>query len=558
MIGIAGFLLTLIITSGCIAFAGNTPELKPVSDEYTREMQAALYPMIYQITDEMDDACRLVMDTARELDGKEATDPDVQLALLKLRRDIPFSFEAGLFDANDTLIASTEDLGATMEIGAGKATHHYTEEDFKAAGSRCIVSGYTTLLHGDNGFTFTSAVYDDEGKYNGNLRVGIDTWALFAGFNEYLRNEYGYTIWVTQENGLVIYDSDAQEIGKSLTSATLYQIPSLQDAVNKILKDPSGNASYFFLDPTWENYVQTNTVWGTVNPGYGMTWRIVLTDNVPEKISETPDEMPTPEELKAFVEKAYVYAQLEGKEKALAAFNDPHGQFIDGDLYIFAYDMNGVTMSLPYQRGILGTSRWFLEDPYGVKIVQRMVSRAEQGGGYLCYIYTNPDHNYANEYKLSYVMPVDDTWFIGTGAYIQNSPLSNYEYIDWKLREDLTYQVREMQYIAKTDGIASLVAMIKDQKSELQIDGLYPFAVTENGTILACSLTPWLADTNQLGRTTALGVSIYRELISTARAGGGVLYCLNGDPESSDAQYMLIYVEPADDSVCVGSMILIR
>ena len=557
MIGITGILLTLIITSGCIAFAGDTPELKPVSDEETREMQAALYPMIYRIADEMDDACRLVMDTARELDGKAADDPAVQLALLKLRRDIPFSFEAGLFDADDTLIASTEDLGATMEIGSGKATHHYTEEDFKAAGSRCIVSGHSTLLHGDKGFTFTAPVYDANGKYNGNLRVGIDTWALFSGINEYLRNEYGYTIWVAQENGLVIYDSDAQEIGENLISDTLYQIPSLQDAVKKILKDQSGNASYFFFDPTWVNYVQTNTVWGTVSPGYGMTWRIVLTDNVPEKTAETTEAMPTPEELKAFVEKANVYAQLEGKEKALAAFNDPRGEFAEGELYIFAYDMDGVTLALPYQPGLIGTSRWFLEDPYGVKILQRMISRAEQGGGYLCYIYTNPDHNYANEYKLSYVMPVDDTWFIGTGAYIQNSPLSNYEYIDWKLREDLTYQVRDMQYIAKTDGIPSMVAMIKDPKSELQIEGLYPFAVTEDGMILACSLNPWLTDTNQLGRTTTLGVSIYREIISTARAGRGVFYCLNGDPEGSDAEYMLIYVEPADESVCVGSMLLI-
>ncbi len=557
MIGVAGILLILIITSGCIAFAGNTPELQPVSDEQTREMQAALYPVIYLITDEMDDACSLVMKTARELDGKEATDPDVRLALVKLRRDIPSSFEAGLFDADDTLISSTEDLGATMEIGSGKATHHYTEEDFKAVGSRCIVSGYTTLLHGDNGFTFTAAVYDDDGKYNGNLRVGIDTLALFAGINEYLRNEYGYTIWVTQENGLVIYDQDSQEIGENLISDTLYQIPSLQSAVKKILADPLGNASYFFHDPTWVNFVQTNTVWGTVSPGYGMTWKIVLSDNIPEKTSGDPEEMRTPEELKAFVEEAYVYAQKEGKEKALAAFNDPRGEFSDGELYIFAYDMDGVTMALPYQPGLIGTSRWFIEDPSGVKIMQRMVSRAQQGGGYLCYLYPNPDHNYAQEYKLSYLMPVDDTWFIGAGSYIQNSPLSNSEYIDWQAREDLTYQVRNMQYIAATEGIPSLTAMIKDPTSSLQIDGLYPFAVAENGTVLACSLKPWLDGTNQLGRTTALGVSLFREMISTAREGGGVFYCLDGDPGSSDAQYMLIYVEPADASVCVGSMLII-
>ncbi len=112
----------------------------------------------------------------------------------------------------DILIASTEDLGKTMEIGFSKATTHYTEEDFKATGSQCIVSGYSALLNGDNGVTITTAVYDTEGNYNGTLRIGIDTWDLFSGINEYLRNEYGYTIWVTQDNGLQIYDQDTSDV----------------------------------------------------------------------------------------------------------------------------------------------------------------------------------------------------------------------------------------------------------------------------------------------------------------------------------------------------------
>ena len=135
-IGVIGILLLLIFTSGCIISAQNTTQLEPVPAEQINSMDAALYPLTYLIAKDMEQACCLVGKTARELDGVPTDDPAVELTLLKLRRDIPFSFEAGLFDKNDTLIASTEDRGKTMEIGVGKATHHYTEEELKAAGPR--------------------------------------------------------------------------------------------------------------------------------------------------------------------------------------------------------------------------------------------------------------------------------------------------------------------------------------------------------------------------------------------------------------------------------------
>ena len=557
IISIIGILLLLVFTSGCIAFAENATELEPVSAEHINDMYAALDPLIYLITDEMNEACCLVWKTARELDGVPFDDPSAELALLKLKRDIPFSFEAGLFDTNDILVASTEDLSQTMEIGVSKATTHYTEEDFQAAGCQCIVSGYSRLLFEDSGVTITTPVYDLEGNFNGTLRVGINTMYLFSGLNEYLRNEYGYTLWVSQDNGLVIYDQDTEEIGLNLITDELYVIPSLQTAVKNILEDQSGTVSYLFYDATWVDLVQTNTVWNTVYPGYGMEWRMVLSDNVPETTSRENTQNTTTEELKAFVEKAYVYAQKVGREQALAAFNDPNGDFVDGELYIFAYDMDGEILALPHQPGLIGKNRWFREDPCGIKIMQRVIARAQQGGGYVYYMTPNPDHNYAEEFKLSYVMQVDNSWLIGSGIYIQDNPLSQSQYISWKERDDLTYQVRNMQYLAAAEGISSVVEMIKDPTSELQINGLYPFAVTENGTDLADALNPELAGTNQLGMTNSLGMSIAREVISLAQAGGGYMYCLWEIPPTNEEHYVLIYVEPADAATYVGSLMIL-
>ena len=554
--GIISILLILIITSGCISPTENIDGLEPVSAEHIDSMYAGLYPSIYILSDAMNKACCLTWNTARELDGVPIDDPAVELALFKLKRDIPYSFEAGLFDINETLLASTEDLKKTMENGFSKATYHYTEEDFKAAGSQCIVSGWSTLCAGDKGVLFTTAVYDAEGNYNGTIRVGIDTWFLFSGINEFLKNTYGYTLWVAQNDGLVIYDQDAEEIGRYMITDELYQIPSLQTAARTIIKDPSGNTSYLFYNTTWIDLVQVNTVWDTVYPGYGMAWRVVISDNQPVKTVTECTMTTSAEELKAFVENAYVYTQRVDKENALAAFNDQEGMFIDGELYIFAYDMEGTTLALPYQPGLIGKNRWFTGDANGVKVMQMMIARAQQGGGYVSYLYPNPAHNYAQEYKLSYVMQVDDSWFIGAGVYVQENPLSQSQYIELAEREQLTYQVRDLQYLAKSKGVSMVIEKIKDPESGLQIDGLYPFAVTENGTVLAYLLNPYITDTDQLGATNSLGMSVTRDIISLAQAGGGALYSIV-ENSTKEEDHVLIYVEPADNTTYVGSMMIL-
>ncbi|MES2742020.1 MAG: cache domain-containing protein [Pseudomonadota bacterium] len=47
----------------------------------------------------------------------------------------------------------------------------------------------------------------------------------------------------------------------------------------------------------------------------------------------------------ALVKRAVQFAKQNGKEKAVAEFNKPAGQFVDRELYIVALDMNGVLLA---------------------------------------------------------------------------------------------------------------------------------------------------------------------------------------------------------------------
>jgi len=120
------------------------------------------------------------------------------------------------------------------------------------------------------------------------------------------------------------------------------------------------------------------------------------------------------ESLVAFVESAAAYAETNGKDKALAEFNDPNGSFVRGELYIYAYDYNGTTLAHPINPETVGLNR---EGDAGI-FVREMGAVVRNGSGFYRFTYINPKHNRTLESKLGYGVQVDEDWWLGSGIYL--------------------------------------------------------------------------------------------------------------------------------------------
>ncbi|MFW6029742.1 MAG: methyl-accepting chemotaxis protein [Halanaerobiales bacterium] len=97
--------------------------------------------------------------------------------------------------------------------------------------------------------------------------------------------------------------------------------------------------------------------------------------------------------------------------------------------YFFIYDYEGNTISLPPTPDLVGENRWNLQDENGKYFLRELSETAQSGGGYVEYIYENPDTG-EDETKIGYVKPIEGTdYFIGTGTYdsIINSSLRQIE-----------------------------------------------------------------------------------------------------------------------------------
>jgi polar amino acid transport system substrate-binding protein len=261
------------------------------------------------------------------------------------------------------------------------------------------------------------------------------------------------------------------------------------------------------------------------------------------------------EEVVAFVEKAYEYAHIHGQEAALREFNNQTGQFVDGELYIFAYDLKGNTLALPFQPEIIGTNRWDLKDANGTLYIQDAVKTAQSGGGFIRYLYADPADNFTVKQKLSYVMRVDSGWLIGAGIYDsqEDSPIVT-EGTNSQTRDSLKSFVDEAIDYAKKNGKDAAIKEFNDPNGTFIRDNLYIYAFDYNGTTLSLPYQPQLIGTDLSELQDPYGVNYTQVEILLAQQGGGFIFYHYYNPaHNMTLEPKMSYVQKVDDTWWLGA-----
>ena len=253
----------------------------------------------------------------------------------------------------------------------------------------------------------------------------------------------------------------------------------------------------------------------------------------------------TPDEVKAFVESAATYARKSGKAAALAAFNDPKGPFVKGSVYVYALDYNGTTLALPFQRDLVSQDFSMLSDAMGQKFVKTEISLAKNGGGFLLFQYPNPAHSYVIEPKLSYVRPVDDTYWIGAGTYISGNREK-----DARVK---TFVEGAKAYALK-HGKEQALAAFNRQDGDFIKDDLYIFADDYNATVLAWPYRPDQIGVNRINAIDLLGNEYMKEMAATANQGNGTMLYFSENPLHNNAtELKSSYVLDIDGTWFIGA-----
>ena len=542
--------IILFLMAVSVSLAGCT---STVADPKITEMKGVAHQLTISINNDLSELKAGIQNNSRVLASAGLSGPGAEAALAENLMHHPWAVSSVIISRDGIVTTAVPKNHAGM---VGKNLSWQPQVQKANTDQVPVVSGVFRMEEGFTGISQSYPVFSSSGEYLGYTDITYPADAFLGRQIEPVIRSTGYDVWVTQLDGTEIFDTTKEEIGKNIVTDTIYADPAIQEFVARIIKEPSGTANYVFWDKEWNRNVTKTAVWETAGID-GATWRVVVTsadsDNA-VKTTKVPATAAVAADaryanLTRFVKSAHAYAQEHGKEAALREFNNVNGTFIDGDLYVFAYTMNGTVIALPYQQGLLGTDRTGVADANGVTFIDRMIEVARDGGGSVYYIYLNPGDNFQEEFKLSYVLPVDNEWFVGAGIYLPELPAG----FNITERDELVLRVKLARGYAHEQGAGRAIADFNDRNGTFADGSRYIFAYANNGTTLALPFQPELIGLNRLNFADTHGVKIIEWEISAAKRGGGFVYVDYLNPDTGLPGLKLCYVTPVDDTWLVGS-----
>ncbi len=101
-------------------------------------------------------------------------------------------------------------------------------------------------------------------------------------------------------------------------------------------------------------------------------------------------------------------AVTKDKEAALAVISNKNGRFVKGELYVFAYDLNGVMVAHPINAKLIGKKLLEVPDADGKLFRKDIISGVQaSGSSSVAYKYKNPKSGKVEE-KISFCKKAAD------------------------------------------------------------------------------------------------------------------------------------------------------
>lgn len=518
------------------------------------EMYSALGMISNEIDTELADIREQNRMSAQALQNTGLSGADAISVLLSKLGNVTYGHSSLIISPDNVVTAAAPGRYADL---IGHDLSYQPETRFANARQEPVISNMFYLEEGFYGISISYPIFSEQGDYLGYTDVTIRPEEFFRPLLGSFTEQNGYDVLILQTDGMTVYETNEEEIGRNVLTDPLYDTPDMQNVSHAIMDDEKGAIRYTFWDQQWNRQVPREMIWETLSLD-NQDWRIGIVRNLAEPALEdsswagdiTSGHLNASiRNLTSFVQDAAGFARASGQEAACDMFNKLSGPYVDGDRYIFAYSMNSTTLALPYQQGLLGKKRPDLFDVNGFAIMPALIETAQMGGGFMYGVYPNPRYEYQNQLKLYYVEPVNEEWFVGSGIYL---PWIDAEF---HASDRAALMNRVKQAVSHADQVGKEQALedFNDLNQSFADGGAYIFAYGYDGTTLALPHQPEIIGTNRMNFTDVYGVPTIHHEIRAAQRGGGFVYVVYDNPDSGNNELKLCYVLPAGDDWFVGS-----
>ncbi|MDO5843744.1 MAG: hypothetical protein Q4Q53_01180 [Methanocorpusculum sp.] len=435
---------------------------------------------------------------------------------------------------------------------------HPTEEQLKLAGGNIH---YDSVMIPEDGHVSVecAAVYDENGNYKGCFVFVYDLYVALNLHPMFMDTEKSYGNFICfclDKNNKIVYSSKQEYIGETVDSY-------LNDGINVIKISDKESGAYTYKSASFYNYnrhfnTEKITDWEKFT-AFKTTYTLYLTKELgqPPLIYNNIYDV-NPDQAEKDVNDAYVYAVQKGNQALLDRINSGYYNTPMGILNYDGYVVSG------FDNSLLGLNFLNNRGAYGYAYTKSMIYTAQQGGGYVYYMYPvdGTIDTQASQFSLGYIMPIPGDCFI----FGRFSGYSDLIPKNVNIRNDVTSLSRAVLKDAYDNGADYVIDKISKNPHNTEV---FTGNLTTNvedlgildyeGNIYASAYNPSVVGYTLTGYKDVYGGSTVRKLIMLAKSGGGYINELYPNPIKDGYVDLWLYsVEPIDDTYIVYTGAVIK
>lgn len=242
----------LATTLGPAAFAGSWPSADQENDSC----------LIWNLLEAEDDLCKILADIDRSLLYASLALSDVGIEGQKTREVLdqlsglgPFVVDCITIDLDGVIV---EVMPVEYQHVRGKSIRDQEHIERLLATRRPAGLAYIETVEGFRAMDFASPIFDEEGRLVGAVTVLVNSTVLFGEALAPHQPEGGAKIWAMTPDGTIIYDSDADQIGRNTFDDPLFrEFSDLLAVGERVEMERSGRGAYSIFGTAKEVYWTT-------------------------------------------------------------------------------------------------------------------------------------------------------------------------------------------------------------------------------------------------------------------------------------------------------------
>ena len=237
------------------------------------ELQELLVRLHSEVTGALERLDGDLTQSAKALAGKDLTGDVARAMLRKLYADNPYIIDCETVNPEGIMVAveppeHRASEGSDISAQAHMVRLFKTREPVLSDSFRSVEGPQAAVIH--------HPVFASDQRFVGSISALFAPEYLLSGIIGPVSSNLPVDIFLMQTDGLIIYDVDAEQIGRNLFTDALYQpFPELVALGGKIASTPEGEGVYSFYLKEGKIPVKKTIFWRTVDL-HGTAWRIAI------------------------------------------------------------------------------------------------------------------------------------------------------------------------------------------------------------------------------------------------------------------------------------------